>query len=425
MKSLKIMAASLLAVASFASAFADVNIKVTGSTAFRKAFYFAAVNSINSPKIACIGGKTDASDMSGANRAVITGTGKVGTAYAGQNVTIQCGFAGSIGGLTALVTPLNTIPLSGFTDAAHTWMSASNAAASGASVANSGTGKITGYVNFTSESGVAFDGAAFPTVSMSDSFITSTPVVGSLTPSEDNPAHGVGIVAFDWNKGQNSSAAPAGYARLTNVTTLQANLLLAAGELPLSFFTGNSGDTGVDVLFVGRNNDSGTRLDTEAEADYGYGFSSENQYQPVIAGGVITGVTNVGDAGYSSGSSVAAALATVQGAGAVDDAGNPFIFVSYLGKGDSATVKAANANSILSFNGVKYDQADDMIRYGAYSGWSYEHCLYTATDSPTVKNKSLISDIVTRLTSTDAVQGGVLNGTMQVSRFIEGGVISP
>jgi len=427
MKSLKIMAACMLAAASLASAFADAYIKVTGSTAFRKAFYFACVNSINNPKIACIGGQTDGSDMSGANRAVITGIGKTGTAYAGTNVTIQYGFAGSIGGLTALVTPSKTIPLSGF-DANHTWMSASNA--SNVSGANSGTGKITGYINFTSESDVAFDGPAFPTVAMSDSFLTSTPVTGTLTADEDNPVTGVGVVGFNWVKGQNGvgSSAAAGYSRFTNISTLQANLLLSAGELPLSFFTGNSADTAIDVIFIGRNNDSGTRLDTEAEADYGFGFSSESQYQPTYSstpGYLINGVTYIGDVGYSDGGKVARDLAFAQVSGAVDDAGKPFILVSYLGKGDSSTVKAVNADCILSFNGVKYDHADDMIRFGTYSGWSYEHCLYTATDTASLKNKSLINDITARMTSTDAVQSGVVSGTMHVSRSIEGGVISP
>jgi hypothetical protein len=119
---------------------------------------------------------------------------------------------------------------------------------------------------------------------------------------------------------------------VTNLTSTNAKKLLG-GTLLLSNLTGKSGDSGVHVYAVGRDQDSGTRIATLA--DTGYGIAKDDfQYQPLYNGattptsppptpsGSITGAalwpatppvdsvnSPTGDSGYNSGSLVAASIA--------------------------------------------------------------------------------------------------------------------
>jgi len=419
MKTLKTIAALLLAATIVGTASAQVNLKVTGSTAFRNATYFGIVDSLNSPTAAAIGGT--ATNLATVTQAVIVGTGKTGTAYAGQTVTVQCAFAGSSGGLA--VTTSNTIQnLPGTTfDENHTWLSASNISG-GALTINPGAGTITGFTNVTS-SGAAFDAAALPLATLADSLQSTTPYKTPALLQENSG--GIGVLELNWVKGNNQTLA--GYSRLTNMTSIQADLLLSAGELPLSLFTGNASDSGVDVVLVGRNNDSGSRLETEANAyssqgPFGYGFSTENQYQPTFDGsGNINGVTNVGDAGYEGGGLVATALKTVVDSGSVDDAGNPFIFVGYVGTGDKNTVLGVNSTALLTYDGSP--STDVAVQLGQYSFWFYEHLYYRS--GLTTNQVALIDNISSQIRLTDAIQSGPLLTSMTVSRSSEGAIVSP
>ncbi len=277
MKTFKLFAAGVLAAASIASASAaTVSLRVTGSTAFRKAFYNSVIHLLTSPKVACFGvaaadGNNTTADWSGANRAVISGGHGVDT------WVIECAWAGSVGGVNATANGLTTIPASGFASTA-TWLNTANI--TGTTPTASGTGSLFGFTEVGNTAGLAtFEVASVPEACMSDSFQSSTPTPTPALNEESAATNGVGVVDFNWVKGRaptsatpaTNTALAASYARFTNMTPLQANALMGIGELKLSFFTGNTADSGVDVVLVGRNSDSGTRLDTQAEADYGFG----------------------------------------------------------------------------------------------------------------------------------------------------------
>lgn len=406
------MAGSLaLAFAGMASA--QTFVKLTGSTAFRKATYDAIVKSLNTPKGAAIGGS--AADFTGDAQAVITGTLKSGPS-AGQAVVIQTAFGGSVGGLQVLTSGATTIPGVAF-DQNHTWMSSTTNTLTALTV--NGDGTISGATILTS--GTAnFEGPSTADTSMSDSFQSSSPFP---TPGllEENPAgNGVGVVQFFWVKGlQESPDVPAAsYNALTNMSPLQAQLLLAAGELPLSLFTGVASDSAYDVILLGRNTDSGTRLDAEAEPGYGFG-QSENQYQTV--GSPITSLVNVGDNGYASGGTLATALKTSITGGTLDDSGHPFILVGYLGRSDKNTAVAGGA-VVLKYAGND-GTVDANIQNGLYTFWAYEHAYYKS-GLGTVKQNA-INLYSNQLRLTDAIQSGILLSSMGVSRSVEGGVVAP
>ena len=162
-----------------------------------------------------------------------------------------------------------------------------------------------------------------------------------------------------------------------------------------------------------RNNDSGTRLDAEAET--GYGFSqSETQYQPV--GNPVSSLTSVGNNGYASGGNVATALNTPISASATDANGKPFVLLGYVGINDNNSVNSGNNK--LAYTGVAYSQP--AIREGQYTFWSYEHLLTRTTLSGVKLNAVQLYG--TTLVNTDANLSGVTLSTMNVLRTIEGGV---
>jgi hypothetical protein len=409
MKTTKILCAGALALTGVSLASAQTVVKITGSTAFRKSTYFSLVDSVNSPKGAAIGGS--GGNMEGAGRAVITGTLKSGPS-AGQAVVFEVAWAGSVGGVQVMTQNLSTLPGASFTSA-QTWLNASNSLT--ALTANASTGHITGYTEITGTP--AFDAASTADASMSDSFQSSTSFQNPVLNDYQDPSAfvaGVGIVEFVWAKGmQNPSIPTASYNALTNASPLALQNLLGNGIVPLSVFTGNNADEAYDVVLVGRNNDSGTRLDAEAETGYGFG-QTENQYQPV--GNPISSLTNVGNNGYASGGNVATALNTTVASSATDSNGKPFILLGYVGVSDNANVNGGNNK--LTYTGVTYSQPS--IREGDYTFWSYEHLL-TRTSLSGVKLNA-VNAVGNTIVTADANYSGVTLSTMNVLRTIEGGV---
>jgi hypothetical protein len=146
-------------------------------------------------------------------------------------------------------------------------------------------------------------------------------------------------------------------------------------------------------------------------------------------------VTNVGDAGYSSGGNVATALKTAIAAGAVDDAGLPFVFVGYVGKSDATTALLGGAIA-LSYNGVNYctnsatqTYNDAAISNAQYSFWSYEHTYYRTGFTGVKKNAlDLFSNTLrggALAVNGEPTQSGISLTGFHATRSIEGGVVSP
>ncbi len=415
MKYIKYCAASVLALLAADAAFAATTIKITGSTAYRKATTAAIINSLDTAANPVTGAvapqaAADAADISSATRAVITGTLK----STHEPVVIQTAWAGSVGGVATLDGNLETIPGVTFVKE-RTWLKPS--------LANQGITVNASYA-FSARTGSAllsattlddaplastfFDDAATADVAMSDTFQPSTDF--NATELTDTT---VGVVTFAWTKGKlpagADAALTAAYARLTNIASAQAVSLLANGDLPLSMLTGNALDEAYLVVLIGRNNDSGTRLTAFAES--GFGISSPTiHYKVDIATGLLT-VVGTTD-GYSSSSEVKTALNTALPSSA-KLRGKNYILVSYTGTG---TVTSQQ----LTHNGVTFSTA--ATAEGQYTFWGYEHIL--TRGNLTGAAAQFVTDVTDQLTNTDAVANGVLLSTMQVGRTSDGGQIN-
>lgn len=390
MKAIKTIMAGTFALALAALASAQTVIHITGSTAFRAATHQAISDILNTGYTVGYSGTT----LSKASQAVFGGTTKVGN----YSVVIKTSWSGSAGGVQTLAqqSPVLTVA---------TWLQ------TGLSGPN-----LTG----------PYDPAVTADVTMSDSFQSSTRFTGAGYNTLVDQI--VGVVPFVWVKGSsNDSGVTASLANLTNVTPLLARLLLASGA-PLSMFTGTTADDAIYVYPLGRDEDSGTRLDTFAESGFGI-FSSPIQYQPTVTSGAITAIAPwpantvdglsypVGHSGYSSGGTLATALNTPVAIGTTDSFGDKIALVGYFGISDAASVNSGNSN--LTYNGVAYSAA--AVQEGKYTFWSYEHLMYNSTFSGTAK--TVANQIANEILTTDATVSGVLVGAMNVSRTVEGGVI--
>ena len=431
MKMLKTVILGATALATVGAMNAET-VRITGSTAFRKATLAAIVDQLST------GGKTvragyvaSKTGLNGANQATFTN----GTD------TVQCCFAGSVGGVDWVLNQSNV--RTGVTSAdldtrawiavpanyATAWATASTALA-----ATDGT-----YIG--TNSGVAlstFTAAGPATITMSDSFQSSTPFYYDAG-FADMQGKDVGVVTFIVAKGLEQPGLPSGsYARLTNITGLQFQALASAGFLPLSFFTGDTtNDSSVNVVLVGRDADSGTRLCSFAEAGYGSVNTPAKQYRAfdassndvgtVSTAGAIKTLTLVGGTdGYSSGSM----LKTVLGK-AIDSTatvgGNKFILVGYAGTNDTP-----GAAQQLTWNGCSFSAAN--VQQGAYSFWSAQHMYRLPTVSEDVDGlftvyttdaaATIADSIATKIISTYATNAGLKLSDMQVKRDFEGGLIS-
>lgn len=396
MKTKNILKAGALALATATLAFAQTEIRITGSTAFRAATHTAIQNILNPGFTYAYTGTS----FTGASAAVFHGT-TVGT---NVPVTIKTGWAGSVGGIQAIAQNPRI-----------------NAA--GQFIASSVVGTTGG------QSGASATVAQVADVTMSDSKQASTPFVGGSF--DTLIASQVGVVPFVWVKGFSANGAgSAALSRITNMTPSQAQLLLGGG-LPTSMLTGNASDAAVIAYATGRDEDSGTRLVSYAESGFGV-LANPNQYQPITSGSTITGIqlwpaatvlgTNypVGHSGFSSGGTLADTLKLSVTSGATDDFGSPFVLISYFGINDANRVAASLANA-LTYNGVAY--SDNAVRYGSYTFWSYEWLMYRNDLSSTAK--TVADQLAARITNFDAPVSGIQLSTMAVTRDAEGTIVLP
>lgn len=399
MKSFKPALAALFALAFVGVLSAQTTtIRITGSTAFRKATVVAIKNILQPGFTYGFSGATDTS----ASQGVFVGTTKT----TNLPVVIKTSWSGSTGGVQTVAQQSPVINVS-------TWLSETLNTLSASGTPNLNSGNI-------------YDAPAPADVAMSDSFQASS--LASGTGYTNLVDQIVGVVTFVFTKGSSSDGTvQASLANVTNITPFHARLILAAGA-PLSMLTGTAADSSVYVYPMGRDEDSGTRLSEFAEAGFGV-FGSPIQYQPTIASGVISSIApwpsvNIlgfaypaGHSGYSSGGTLATALNTPVDANAKDSFGSKFALIAYFGINDAAGVNGGNNN--LKFNGVAYSEA--AVREGLYPLWEYEHLMYRPTLSGNVK--TVADQLATQIKTTDAAQSGIVLSTMNVSKSVEGGVI--
>ncbi len=238
--------------------------------------------------------------------------------------------------------------------------------------------------------------------------------------------------------------------KVTNISTSQAQLLFKFGQLPLSFFTGNTADETSYVYGLTRDPGSGARLILQAETGIGVktplltykptvtggsldtqgdnvgGSITDASYNPdtgaggpaLYPAGVIASTAvydpNAGDTGYpkfgttDTSGLLSAITATVQDPNAY--------YISYFNNSDAAEAEAHGAVE-LSWNGVAYSPA--AVKEGRYTFWSYEQLFPAAGLSG---NKlSFANAVKTAFPSHSAAPLSTVN----VTRTVDGGPVGP
>ncbi|MEI9898586.1 MAG: hypothetical protein WDN28_33210 [Chthoniobacter sp.] len=295
------------------------------------------------------------------------------------------------------------------------------------------------------------------------------------------PKGAVGLVAFQWVLGVTSATPLA----ITNITTQNALSLIQGGAIPLSMITGSPSDVTTYLCLVGRNEDSGTRINAHAEAQNGFGnptvqlaldfgaTSTSHQADGRQTGGPGSTVASFdlwpadaalntelgvnwlldGHSGYIGGGDVKAVLQSTNPAHLTTDggtladvsgivsaqsiAGKFAYFIGYLGTSDAAV----GGNAVqLSYNGVPFTEAN--VDNGKYSFWGYEHMFYlsslggdakTAADAIADEIFSTDADVNNNNgggtsvhgTSGNILQSGLLfNANVRVQKSVEGAVIT-
>ena len=428
--------AGLFSLAAAAVSHADTVVHITGSSAFRAAT-ITAIESImggaGSFK-AAFGGTSG--DEKGATYVVLQG--RIATVPAAGVVTVKCTWTGSTGGIKTVV---QNIPVQQ-TTAPNGWMSVTNL-------------PVTNTVVGVASPSYTLDTGAFPgetqlaDVVMEDSAQASTGFT-STTLTETR----VGVLAFEWVANNGSPAA------LNNITPLLAQALVSGG-MPLFQFTGNINDA-TAVYAMGRDFDSGTRLSQLAESGVGV-FGSVQQIQPTITGTAGAAGSNItalklwpaavvlgqnfaiGQSGFAGGGALADALATPGSTAAATPGGadgvlfGPGHLVAYLGRNDASracrtTNIAGNTAHRLKWNGVAdWNEPilangnptsfnDAAVQNGTYTAWEYENLAYRSTYSG--NGKAVADKIANEIINNSATISGIKLSTMNVSRAVEGGVVT-
>lgn len=373
MKSFLIIGA--VAMATVASSYADLTVKMTGSTAFRSALHA----SIRAALGAGYKASYASADSSGKDSAAIATFQNTISGYG--VVTVQCHWLGSGDGCDAACTtgktttfiPTGSLPVSG-----GNYLTASP----------------------TTESGVA-------TVGLSDIYASSASAAAtggnvhvlrgySDTACDDAQ---VGVIQFQFvvnKKGHDLG--------ISNITAQQARTLFGNGII-----VGTGFGVGSNYVYLtGRNADSGTRATVVAET--GYGLSDKvNQY-------VWNGSSLVAASPADSGDSAANTAAWLNNTAITSS------LIGYLGNADAATAIAGGNGTILTYNGVA--NTDANIENGVYTLWSYEH-LMTQTGART-NNVNKFGDFLDLLTTkipANLGTAGIPLTSMTASRAGDGALV--
>ncbi len=416
---------------------ADVEVRITGATAFRT----AAINALkaqfdignNGVSYAYAHNKA-AGSVNAADRVTFKGKfpGVAGT------TTVRVSHNGSVEGLRAIAVPNTTNNPFFITDAALS--------------APSGSGAETGGVSGTTAQQVA-------KFSYTDVLQSSTPVTGALGPAD--PKIGVTLFTMIANDG-----APAG---LTNVSFQQFKALFSGGSIPLSVFTGVAADT-AKVYATGRNDGSGTRTAYLAESQLGISTlvsqfvatspgsgtaGAVSVIQKVPAGGAtingtfdptsastLWGQDLDGNGGYFSGSALRDVLGRTTASTVVRDADGSTLeaasqihLVTWISTADAVPARQAGAK-ILGWNGSILDSlntgttvsATDLakITEGQYTAWTFQNLYYTGTLS--ADEDTVYTAIKTGIPASLVAAGyvpGVPDTIMNVGRSDDGAPVTP
>jgi hypothetical protein len=270
----------------------------------------------------------------------------------------------------------------------------------------------------------------YPNINLSDTFQASVPFNGHVTVTSpatnyvsltEATPNSPAVTAFEF---LTNNGAP---SDLTNINANQAQYLFTQGPTPLALLTGSTADENINLYAVGRDIASGARYILLAETGIGIANSTSLvQYEPTVSGGVITNnnvqapggtinliTFNTGNGGYSSFSNVLTVLEATSN-------NTKGYVVSYVTDSDAATAVAGGAKA-LSWNGVPYSA--QAIELGQYSFWSYLHVYYNSANIGSTA-LTFANDLSSQL-STDTATGAILSSNVQVTRYNDGGGITP
>lgn len=381
MKMNKLVVAGALSLGIASMAHAQNRVYLTGSTAFRPALYDALRNVFDaSPAVQIAAYKCSASGTIDPHTAgQMEFKGNIG----GAAYIIKCSWSGSEAGIQDLAKN-TTEPF--IDDIGVNGVQAINSTAT-ASQTDSHTVDL----------------------AMAD---TSQTV--SKTPTPALTGQTVGIVPFVWVKNAQGHPYVSGtypdYDRLVNVTHPQLRIALTGGA-QLALFTGNPSDAGKYVYVSGRDNGSGTRVNTFCDTGYGV-FTLPQQIiitgangNPTIQGG------NTTTTGQSSGGTLATTMSFSGSATAVDPiSGNTgWYAIAYLGLYDADVALAPGTGDCiaLTLNGVAESTA--AVTQGQYSFWGNEHIYQNANPI-----SAAASTVYTSLTSGGKINAAV-DGTHEIA----------
>jgi len=292
----------------------------------------------------------DGSDPSGNNANWMLFHGNIGTV----ETFVNCHWSGSEDGIAATAAPGANPTLFLKTDGTVSYTISSSKPAAGET-----NGPVNPDLAFADNS---------QTVSL-----TKTPALVKMG-TNATPTGKIGVVPFVWAKNKNSNPSNS-WTHLTNMTDVGARTALSGPNIA-ALLTGDPSDTNQFVYVVGRNNRSGTRVNTLADTRYGITVPVD-QFNiggfPASDGSTLTLAENADpNDGYNGGGDVEKAL-HIDGSCQQTD---PFseltgwFAIGYLGIGDAKTL-VNNGGVWLSFNGVPY--SNGAVEEGLYSFWNYEY----------------------------------------------------
>lgn len=276
------------------------------------------------------------------------------------------------------------------------------------------------------------DNEQYPNINLSDTQQSTIPFNG--TTSVTSPTTSYVALA----EGTPNSPAVTGFellvnkgapADFTNITANQAQYIYTNGPTSLTLFTGNTADESINIYPAGRDISSGARYATLAET--GIGVSNSDllvQYEPTVTSGTIQTITSSnlapggtinlitfpnGAGGYSSFTPVLALLSAVS-------SNSTGYAIAYVTDSDAASAITAGA-SALSWNGVPYSVS--AIELGEYTYWTYLHVYYNSSNITTLQQ--YFANHLSNQLATDTTTGAILSSNVQVTRPLDGGVITP
>ncbi|HZV36249.1 MAG TPA: hypothetical protein VFB72_16855 [Verrucomicrobiae bacterium] len=223
----------------------------------------------------------------------------------------------------------------------------------------------------------------------------------------------VGIIPFIWIKNAQGHPYHAGtypdYDRIVNVTHPQLRVALTGGTLA-ALITGNASDTNHYVYVSGRDNNSGTRVNTFCDTGYGV-FKLPQQIiitgsdgAPTIQNGATT------TSGQSSGGTLATTMTYSGSATAADpiNGGTGWYAIAYVGMYDADVALASGGDAVaLTLNGVAESPA--AVEQGQYSFWGNEHIYQN------VNGLSSAANTVYNSLTTGGKISGAVDGTHEIS----------